>query len=138
MSDLTKLRSNKGLNGGYTVGYRRPPREHQFKAANNANPLGRKKGSRNRTLVIRQILFEPIMVREGEQVKKMSVLEAIIRQTCNKALKGDHKSALTIIGLAQKEGLLTPEQTEAVEEGMSEADKAILEDFKSRMNNPEI
>ena len=138
MSDLTKRRSNNGLNGGYAVGYRRPPREHQFKAANNANPLGRKKGSRNRTLVIRQILFEPITVKEGDQVKKMPLLEAIVRQTCNKALKGDHKAALTIMGLAQKEGLLTPEQTEAIEEGMSEADKAILEDFKRRLNNPEI
>ena len=46
----------------------------------------------------------------GDKVKKITVLEAIIKKTANRALTGDHKAALTIIGLAHKEGLLTPEQ----------------------------
>ena len=137
MSDLNGQKSEKGPNG-YAVGYGRPPREHQFKMGNNANPRGRKKGSRNRTLVIQEILFDPVSVREGDEVKKMPVLEAIVRQTCHKALKGDHKSALTIIGLAHKKGLLTPEQNETIEENMSEADKAILADYKKRMSDPEL
>lgn len=122
----------------YKVGYGHPPKEHKFKPGNNANPRGRKKGSKNRKLVIRDILFEPITVREGDEPKKMSALEAIVRQTRNKALKGDHKATLTIIGLAQKEGLLTPEQNDAIEENLSENDKAILEDYKKRMSDPDI
>lgn len=138
MSDLSKPRSRKSLNGNYTVGYGKPPKEHQFRPSNRANPYGRKRGAKNRTLVIRQILLEPINVREGDQLKKMPKLEAILRQTCNKALQGDHKAVLTVIGLAQKDGLMTPEQTEVVEGALSEADKAILEDFKARMNNPTL
>lgn len=115
------------------VGYKRPPREYQFKPGNNANPRGRKKGSRNRKLVIEQILFEPITVREGGDVKKMPVLEAIIKKTAAKALAGDNKAALTVIGMAQKEGLLTPEQEVALEENLPETDKKILEDVKRRL-----
>jgi hypothetical protein len=137
MPDHPKKEPENDSNG-YTVGYGHPPQEHQFKPGNNANPRGRKKGSKNRTLVIRQIFFEPITVREGDEVKRMPVLEAIVRQTCNKALKGDYKAALTIIGLAQKEGLLTPEQNEAIEENMSDADKAILADYKKRMSSTEM
>src|SRR6266849_4632873 len=116
----------------------KPPKAHQFKPGNNANPRGRKKGSRNRKLMIEEVLFEPITVREGDKVKKMAVLEAIIKKTANQALTGDHKAALTIIGLAHKEGLLTPEQNEMVEENLSETDKAILADFARRLGNPGI
>jgi len=123
MAESTKPKPENTSDANYAVGYGRPPRKHQFKVGNTASRRGRKRGSRNRTLVIREILFEPIKVREGEDVKKMRLLEAIVRQTCNKALKGDHKAALMIIGLAQKEGLLTPEQNEVLEENMSEADE---------------
>ena len=123
--------------GDYGTGYCRPPKDHQFEPGNRANPRGRKKGSRNRKLVIQEVLFEPVAVRVGEEVKKMPALEAILKTTVNRALKGDHKAALTIIGLAQKEGLLTPEQNDAVEESLSDNDKAILADFKRRMGKPE-
>jgi len=123
--------------GDYDVGYCKPPAAHQFKFGNKANPKGRKKGSRNRKLVIEQVLFEPITVREGGIVKKMSVLEAIIKKTATKALTGDNKAALTIIGIAQREGLLTPEQEEAVEENLTESEKAILADFKNRLGVPQ-
>lgn len=125
-------------NSGYEVGFRKPPKAHQFKSGNNANPRGRKKGTRNRKLVVEEALFEPVTVREGDKVKKMTVLEAIIKKTARQALAGDHKAALTIIGLAHKEGLLTPEQNEMVEENLSESDKAILADYARRLGNPEI
>ena len=119
----------------YEIGYRKPPKEHRFKPGNKANPRGRTKGSKSKTLTIRQVLFEPIQVREGEQVKRMSALEAVIRKVRNKALSGDSKASLTIIGLAQKEGLLTPEQNEVIEESLSDVDKAILADFQKRVRN---
>lgn len=137
MTTTTKQKSKNSADAGYAVGYGRPPREHQFQDGNTAS-RGRKTGSRDKKLVIQHILFEPIKVKEGEKVKKMPALEAIIRQTCNKALKGDHKAALTIIGMAQKEGLITPQQNEDLEENMSGADKEILADFKRRMNKPEL
>jgi hypothetical protein len=100
--------------------------------ANNANPKGRKKGSRNRNVVIREVLFEAVTVREGGEIRQMSALEAILKKMLSKALAGDNKAALTMIGIAQKEGLLTPEQEQAVED-LSESDLAIMADAKRRL-----
>jgi hypothetical protein len=118
--------------GNYEVGFCKPPRANQFKPGNNANPMGRPKGMRNRKVVVKALLLEPIPVREGSTVKTMSKIEAILTQTINDALKGDHKSRLMAIAMAREDGLLTAEQVEAIEENMSEHDKKIMENFKTR------
>jgi hypothetical protein len=100
--------------GDYPVGYCRAPVEHRFGPGNKAS-AGRQKGTKSRRLVIEEILFEPITVREGGEVKQMSVLEAVIKKTAAKALAGDNKAAVTILAMAQKDGLLTPALEEAVE-----------------------
>ena len=55
----------------------------------------------------------------------------------SKALAGDNKAALTIIGIAQKEGILTPEQEQVVE-NLSESDLAIMEDVRRRLAASEL
>jgi Family of unknown function (DUF5681) len=116
----------------YDVGYGKPPAAHRFKYGNKANPKGRKKGSRNRKVVIHEVFFEAVTVREGGEIRQMSALEAVLKKMLSKALAGDNKAALTIIGIAQKEGILTPEQEEVVE-NLSESDLAIMEDVKRRL-----
>jgi hypothetical protein len=118
--------------GDYDVGYCRPPAAHRFKLGNKANPKGRKKGSHNRKVVIREVLLQVVTVREGDTVKQMSALEAVLKKMLAKALAGDNKAALTIIGIAQKEGILTPEQEQVVDD-LSESDQAILEDVRRRL-----
>jgi hypothetical protein len=112
--------------------YCKPPAAHRFRHGNNANPKGRKKGSHNRKVVIRDVLFEAVTVREGGEIRRMSALEAVIKKMLSKALAGDNKAALTIIGIAQKEGILTPEQEQVVE-NLSEGDLAIMEDVRRRL-----
>jgi hypothetical protein len=137
MSDEKENRSADGCtskrprDGNYEVGYGKPPVAHRFKHGNQANPKGRRKGSRNRKLVIQEILFEPVTVRENGQTKRMPGLEALLKSILGKGLRGDHKSALAIIGLAQREGLLTPEQEQAVE-SLPDSDLAILDDARRR------
>jgi hypothetical protein len=121
----------EGQKRDYEVGYRRPPVAHRFKPGNNANPKGRKKKTRNRKVVISDILLEPITVKEGGEVKQMSQLEAVLKKTMSKALAGDHKAALTIIGIAQREGLLTPEEEETFD-NFPDSDRAIMEDAMKR------
>lgn len=117
--------------GEYKVGYRKPPPQHRFKRGNNANPRGRKKGTRNRKLVIQEVLFELVTVREGGEVRQMPALEALLKKLLAKGLGGDAKATLAIIGLAQREGLLTPEQEQEVE-NLSESDRATMEDYRRR------
>jgi hypothetical protein len=118
----------------YEVGYGRPPKEHRFKPGNNANPNGRKKKTQNRKVVVRDILLEPIAVKEGGEVKQMSKLEAVLKKTMSKALSGDHKAALTIIGIPQRDGILTPELEETVD-NLSDNDVAIMEDAMKRLRD---
>lgn len=117
----------------YEVGYCKPPAAHRFKPGNKANPKGRTKGTRNRQLVIQEVLFEPVTVRDATGTRQMAALEAVLRKLLSKALGGDNKAAFTIVGIAQKEGFLTSEQEQAVKD-LSEIDRAILEDAKRRFS----
>ncbi|MGY4185917.1 DUF5681 domain-containing protein [Bradyrhizobium sp. USDA 4459] len=47
------------------VGYRRPPREHQFKPGQSGNKSGRPKGSKNEATIIDQLLNRKIEIREN-------------------------------------------------------------------------
>lgn len=124
--------AKNGPKGDYDVGYCKPPAAHRFKHGNKANPKGRKKGLHNRKVVIRDVLFEAVTVREGGEIRQMPALKAVLKKLLSKALAGDNKAALTIIGIAQKEGILTPEQ-EHIVENLSESDLAILEDVRRRL-----
>ena len=125
--------AKKKPTGDYEVGYCKPDPKHQFKPGNRANPSGRPKDSRNRKVLVDEIFLEQIPVREGNTVKMVSKIAAVLTQTINDALKGDHKARLTAISIAREEGLLTPEQEEAIEENLSETDKKIMDNFKKRI-----
>ena len=83
--------------------------------------------------MVRDVLFEPVKVNEGGVEKQMPALEVVIKRLLAQALKGDTKAALTILALAQREGLLTPEQEEAVD-ALSQNDEAIVLDAMQRFN----
>jgi hypothetical protein len=119
--------------GDYRVGYGRPPEEHRFKPGNKANPKGRGKKTRNRKIVVSEVLFEPVKVNEGGVEKQMPALEVVLKKLLARALKDDHRAALTILGLAQRDGLLTPEQEEVVE-ALADDDLAILQHGMERLN----
>ena len=82
--------------------------------------------------MVQKVLLEPIAVREGGEVKEMTKWEALLRKTMADALAGDKKATAIIFAIAQKEGLLTPEQVEAVE-GLAEDNAAILEAYNRRV-----
>ena len=121
----------------YDVGYGKPPVAHRFKHGNKANPKGRKKGTRNRKVVIHDVLFEAVTVREGGEIRQMSALEAVLKKMLSKALAGDNKAAFAIVGIAQKQGILTPEQEQVVDD-LSESDIAIMEDVRRRLAASEL
>lgn len=131
-NDTTTSGHSQSANRDYEVGYGKPPVAHRFARGNKANPKGRRKGARSRKVVVRDVLFEPVTVREDGETRKMPALEAVLKRMLAKALGGDNKAALAIIAIAQKDGLLTPEQDQAVG-NMSENDLAIIEDAKRRL-----
>src|SRR3989442_15630443 len=117
---------------GYAVGYRNPPKEFRFKPGNNANPRGRPRGSRKGNVIVKELFLERLPGRDGDGKKSMSKLEIILTKLLNRAIKDNHKAQAEAIKIAQKDGLLTPEQEEKVEKALSEADKAILLEYLNR------
>ena len=88
------------------VGYRRPPKQHQFKRGQSGNPGGRpRKKGRNDAL---SILDEPITVVQDGKTATMSSNEATMRKMVQKALKDDDlKAILYLVDKFDRHGLLT-------------------------------
>ncbi len=76
----------------YAVGYRKPPKKHQFKPGKSGNPKGRPRGAKNEATLLQEMLGQKVEIREGNRTRKVSTLEALLLRCRNDALKGDHKA----------------------------------------------
>lgn len=107
--------------GNYKVGYKKPPKEHQFqKGQPSANPRGRKKKSRNFAILLHKALQEPVTITKNGAKKKMTAQEAIVLAMIVNAMKGNDKAIERIFKLF-------PEQTpaELAKQKGAQIDKAL-------------
>src|SRR3954464_9485021 len=88
----------------YEVGFCRPPLHSRFKPGVSGNPTGRVKGSKNLKTLFHQILNEQIALQDGTQSKKVTKAEAIMRRLIIGALKGDSRSLMTLMRIAEQTG----------------------------------
>ena len=88
------------------VGYKRPPKENQFKPGQRGNPKGRPRGSRNLKTIVEESLTKTISVRRGNKTEKVPIVEVITDTFALKAAQGDVKAAGVVINFATKVGLL--------------------------------
>jgi hypothetical protein len=88
-------RSSSGAS--YHVGYRKPPKQHQFQSGQCGNQKGRPRGAKNTSTMLREILERKIEVRTGSTVRKISVREAMLTRFAESALRGDIKSAAFLL-----------------------------------------
>lgn len=83
------------------VGYGRPPMETRFKEGLSGNPRGRPKGARNFASVVAATLGERLVVTENGRRKRITKLEAAVKQLVNRAAGGEARSIQVLIGLVQ-------------------------------------
>ncbi len=76
----------------FGVGYKRPPKQHQFKKGQSGNPKGRPRiveGDRSANTLALKEAKRLVTVREGEEIKKIPAIEAVFRSQIASALKGN-------------------------------------------------
>ncbi|MBV8110403.1 MAG: hypothetical protein JO012_11625 [Hyphomicrobiales bacterium] len=79
------------------VGYKRPPKDRQFRRGQSGNPNGRPLGARNFKTDLREELSESISIREGDRDISISKQRALIKRLVASAIEGDARSIATLM-----------------------------------------
>jgi hypothetical protein len=94
--------------GDYPVGYRRPPKEYQWKPGQSGNPKGRPRKKRDKQIILEKIMNETITISEDGEKRKVSKCDALFRSHMAKAIRGDTRSAKLILQEAERVGVGDP------------------------------
>ena len=86
----------------YEIGYGKPPRAHQFKAGNNANPGGRPKGALSMRTIVERTMSEKITAKIGGKLVRMTKGEALMQRLMERGINGDLGAARALLQMAQK------------------------------------
>jgi hypothetical protein len=79
------------------VGFKRPPVHSRFRKGCSGNSKGRPRGTKNLRTDLNEVLQERITVTEGDRKVRMSKQRAIVMTLVAKTLKGDLRSANTLL-----------------------------------------
>ena len=80
------------------VGYGRPPVATQFRQGVSGNPRGRPKGTRNFATVVAATLGERLTITENGRRKRITKLDAVVKQLVNRAAGGEARSIQLLCG----------------------------------------
>jgi hypothetical protein len=86
------------------TGYKHPPAKSRFPKGKSGNPFGRRKGQRNQSTILIDILGQTVTVKQGDKSKRMSKFEAAIKVIMNKANNGDGPAIKGVSYLLEKIG----------------------------------
>lgn len=87
-------------NNDYEVGYRKPPKNTQFKKGQSGNPKGRPKGNNDHLAIgktIMKMFDSEISAKEGNKTVKMHKLEAFAAMLYSKAMSGNIQAAKLLL-----------------------------------------
>jgi Family of unknown function (DUF5681) len=85
-----------------SVGYKKPPKSHQFRPGQSGNPNGRPKGARNFKSDLRDELSEMTSFRECGHEISISKQRALIKRLVGSAIEGDARSIATLMSFCAR------------------------------------
>jgi hypothetical protein len=85
-----------------SVGYKRPPKEHQFRPGQSGNPGGRPKGARSFKSDLRDELSELINFQDGDNQHTISRQRALIKRLVASAIAGEQRAVATLLGICAR------------------------------------
>jgi hypothetical protein len=117
--------------GDYEVGYRKPPKDTQFRKGHSGNPKGRPKGSKNLVTLVHEALEQLISVREDGRSRKVPAVAAIAKRMVHEGLAGKPRA---IDQLLKVPGVLgtgdgTASIPDSKQEPLTAGDRSILERY---------
>ena len=81
------------------VGYKHPPRAHQFQPGQSGNPAGRPKGARSLKADLRDELAELIPFEDGNRAVELSKQRVLIKKLVGAAIEGDARAVATVLSI---------------------------------------
>ena len=115
----------------YEVGFKKPPKQTQFKPGQSGNPAGRPKGTKNFKTDLEEELQTKIVIREGGKTLQVSKQRALLMSLIANAIKGDVRAANTLTGLVLK--VLDQGEELPGERRLAPEDEEILKAFEERL-----
>jgi hypothetical protein len=98
------FRTRPGRDGGYEVGYGKPPEETRFKKGQSGNPKGRPKGAKTRppdhdrlASIFLEEAYREITLRDGGREVSVPMVQAAIRTQFVKSARGTARSAQVVL-----------------------------------------
>lgn len=113
----------------YPVGYGRPPRATRFRSGQSGNPRGRPKGARNLASVVAATLGERVAVNENGRRRRITKLEAAVKQLVNRAAAGEARSMQLLLAIIQASEAKPPQPGP---ETPTDADEIVLRELERR------
>jgi hypothetical protein len=121
------------------VGYKKPPRDRQFRKGQSGNPKGRPKGAKNYSGILQKELNTLISITENGKHRLVTKQEALVKGTLNIALRGDHKATAFILSdLRSREDQIADGCSRAVDMPIGQDDELVMESIVRRIRASDV
>ena len=116
------------------VGYCQPPVWTRFRPGQSGNPRGRPKGARNLTTIVAAALSERVAVNENGRRRRISKLDAAVKQLVNRAASGEMRATQLLLALVQANEARPPQQDA---DRLGDADAIVMAELARRLGQCE-